>query len=177
MLIISMSASVDGYIADRDGDFNWGAPSDELFRFHLDGVRELNGYLLGRRLYEDMRVWETDASLAARSDDHAAFAATWAALPKVVFSRTLERVEGNARLATGSVADELATLTGDVQIGGATLAADAIRLGLVDEFRLFRHPVVVGDGKPYFPRDVRLELTLAETRAFPSGVTLERYTR
>src|SRR3954469_1771167 len=129
MLIYSMSVSVDGFIADREGGFEWGAPSEEQFAFHLAEVRELGGYLLGRRLYETMRVWETDPSLRG-SELGAAFADVWCALPKVVFSRTLDRVQGNARLAEGSLADEVAAALdaggGDVSVGGASLAAAAI---------------------------------------------------
>src|SRR3954464_348299 len=102
MLIYSMSVSVDGFIADREGAFGWGAPSEEQFRFHLAQVRELGGYLCGRRLYEAMLGGETDPSM--RDDElRAAFADVWCALPKVVFSRTLEGVQGNARLAKESV--------------------------------------------------------------------------
>ena len=179
MLIYSMSVSVDGYIADREGAFDWGAPSDELFRFHLARVRELGGYLLGRGLYETMLVWETDPSLREGKDE-AEFADVWGALPKVVFSRTLESVQGNARLAEASLAEEVAaTLEAtdkDVEIGGAGLAAQAIELGLVDELRLFRYPVVVGGGTPFLPPvtdDIPLELI--ETRTFGSRVIYERY--
>jgi dihydrofolate reductase len=138
MLIYSMSASVDGFIADREGAFGWTAPSEELFRFHLAHVRELGGYLCGRRLYETMLVWETDPSLRD-SELGAAFADVWCAIPKVVFSRTLDSVQGNARLAEASVAEEAAAALDatdkDVSIGGAGLAAAAIELGLVDELR------------------------------------------
>src|SRR4051794_14638914 len=102
-----MTVSVDGFITDRDGGIGWSEPSEDLFGFHLAEVRALGGYLLGRRLYETMLVWETDPSM--RSDDHrAAFADAWCALPKVVFSRTLDRVQGNALLAGASVAEEVA---------------------------------------------------------------------
>src|SRR5215210_8958998 len=107
MLIYSMGVSVDGFIADREGAFGWTVPSDELFRFHTAQVRELGGYLLGRRLYETMLVWETDPSLR-ETEPGAAFADVWCAIPKVVFSRTLAGVRGNARLAEGSVAEEVA---------------------------------------------------------------------
>src|SRR3954471_8987599 len=100
-----MSASVDGYIADRNGAFGWGAPSDELFAFHLARVRELGAHLCGRRLYETMLPWETDPSLRD-TELGAEFADVWSALPKVVFSRTLDSVQGNARLAGSSVAEE-----------------------------------------------------------------------
>ena len=102
-----MSVSVDGFIADRDGAFGWGVPSDELFRFHLDQVRGLGSCLLGRKLYETMLVWETDPSLRDNEDTDA-FADVWSALPKVVFSRTLDRVQGNARLAEAPLAEEVA---------------------------------------------------------------------
>ncbi len=98
-----MSVSVDGFISDREGDFDWGAPTDELFAFHLEEVSKLRGALLGRRLYEAMLVWETDPAM--RHDElRTAFADVWSALPKVVFSRTLDRVEGNARLALAPLA-------------------------------------------------------------------------
>lgn len=181
MLIYSMGVSVDGFIADRDGEFGWGVPSDELFRFHLARVGGLGGYLLGRRLYETMLGWETDPS--PRDDEAgAAFADVWRALPKVVFSRTLDGVRGNARLAEGSVAEEITAALGapdeDVEIGGAGLAAQAFELGLVDELRVFRHPVVVGGGTPLLPpvtEDIRLDLI--ETRTFNSRVIYERYRR
>ena len=97
-LIYSMGVSVDGFIADREGKFAWTVPSDEIFRFHLTEVGKLGGYLLGRKLYQDMLVWETDPSLRD-TEDHSACAEVWCALPKVVFSRTLDSVQGNARLA------------------------------------------------------------------------------
>jgi dihydrofolate reductase len=181
MLIYSMSVSVDGFIADRDGGFDWTAPDDELFRFHLAEVGGLGAYLLGRRLYETMLVWETDPSL--RSDeDREAFADAWQALPKVVFSRTLDRVEGNARLAEASVAEEvaaaLAATDKPVSIGGAALAAEAIELGLVDELRAFRCPVAVGGGTPFLPPVAdQIALDLVETQAFASHVIYERYRR
>ena len=180
MLIYSMSVSVDGFINDREGGFEW-APSEEQFEFHLEQVRELGGYLLGRRLYETMLVWETDPSL--RADElRDAFADVWCALPKVVFSRTLDSVQGNARLAEAPVAEEAAAALDatdkDVSIGGADLAAAAIELGLVDELRMFRYPIVVGGGTPFLPpvtEDVPLDLI--ETRTFGSRVIYERYRR
>jgi dihydrofolate reductase len=181
VLIYSMSVSVDGFIADRDGAIGWAAPSDELFRFHLAQVRELGGYLLGRRLYETMLVWETDSSLRD-NEARAAFADVWCAIPKIVFSRTLDSVQGNARLAETSVAEEAAAALNatdkDVSIGGAGLAASAIQLGLVDELRMFRYPVVIGGGTPFLPpvtEDVSLDLI--ETRTFGSRVIYERYRR
>ena len=181
MLIYSMGVSVDGFIADREGAFGWTAPSEELFRFHTALVSELGGYLCGRRLYETMLVWETDPSL--REDElGAAFADVWCAIPKVVFSRTLDSVQGNARLAEASLAEEVAAALDatdkDVEVGGAGLGAQAIELGLVDELRMFRNPIVVGGGTPFLPpvtADIALELI--ETRTFSSRVIYERYGR
>ena len=181
MLIYSMNVSVDGFIADREGAFAWTPPSEEQFRFHLAQTRDLGGYLLGRRLYETMLPWETDPSMRD-NELGAAFADVWCALPKVVFSRTLDSVQGNARLAEASVAEEAAAALDatdkDVSIGGAGLAAAAIELGLVDELRMFRHPVVVGGGTPFLPpvtEEVRLDLV--ESRTFGSRVIYERYAR
>ena len=176
-----MGVTVDGYIADRDGAFGWTAPSDELFAFHLARVRELGAHLCGRRLYETMLPWETDPSLSD-TELGAEFAEAWTALPKVVFSRTLDSVQGNARLADSSVTDEvaltLASTDKDIEIGGATLAAAAIELGLVDELRIFRIPIVVGGGTPYLPAATEdIPLDLIETRTFDSRVIYERYRR
>jgi dihydrofolate reductase len=181
MLNYSMRVSVDGLIPDREGGFGWSVPSEELFGFHLAQVSELGGYLLGRRLYETMLVWETDRSLRD-SELGAAFADVWCAIPKVVFSRTLDSVQGNARLAVASVAEEvaaaLAATDKDVSIGGAGLAAAAIELGLVEELRIFRYPVVVGGGTPFLPPVTEgVSLDLVETRTFGSRVIYEHYGR
>lgn len=181
MLIVSMGVSVDGFIKDREGRFDWSAPDEEQFRFHLEQVSELGVCLLGRGLYETMLVWETDPSL--RADElQAEFADVWSAIPKVVFSRTLERVEGNARLAEGTVAEEvaaaLAATEKDVEIGGAGLAGQAVEQGLVDELRIFRYPVIVGGGTPLLPPVTEpVPLELIETRTFSSSVIFERYAR
>ncbi|MBS1676043.1 MAG: dihydrofolate reductase family protein [Actinobacteria bacterium] len=180
-LIYSMSVSVDGYIADREGGFAWTPPDEELFRFHLDRVQGLGAYLCGRRLYETMLVWETDPSLRD-GEDRNTFADVWCALPKVVFSRTLAEVQGNARIAQGSVAEEVAaaldTTGKDVEIGGAGLAATAVEQGLVDELRMFRHPVIVGGGTPFLPPVTEtVPVELIETRRFGGGVIYERYGR
>jgi dihydrofolate reductase len=181
MLIYSMSVSVDGFIADREGAFGWSVPDEEQFRFHLERTRELGSILCGRRLYETMLVWETDPSLRV-GELHATFADVWCALPKVVFSRKLEGVQGNARLAEASLAEEAAAALDatdkDVEIGGAGLAAAAIQLGLVDELRVFRNPVVVGGGTPFLPPVTEaVPLELIETRTFGSRVIYERYRR
>src|SRR3954451_1196514 len=178
MLIYSMGVSVEGFISEREGAFAWGNPTEEQFAFHLAQTRELGGFVCGRRLYETMLVWETDPSLRA-NELRAAFADVWCALPKVVFSRTLDSVQGNARLARASLADEVAAALDatdkDVQVGGADLAAQAIELGLVDELRIFRNPVVVGGGTPFLPAVTDdIALALIETRTFGSRVLFER---
>lgn len=182
MLIFSMSVSIDGYVTDRDGGIDWSdPPSDELFGFHLERVRGLGAHLCGRRLFQTMLPWETDPAMRS-TPLQAEFADVWAALPKTVFSRTLTHVGGRARLATGSVADEVASTLAatdrDVEIGGAQLAAQALRLGLVDELRVFRVPVVLGGGTPYLPAlaaPARFELV--ESRVFDGSVVHERYRR
>ncbi|TML46917.1 MAG: dihydrofolate reductase [Actinobacteria bacterium] len=181
MLIYSMSVSVDGFIADRKGAFGWTTPNEEQFRFHTTLISELGGYLCGRRLYETMLPWETDPSLR-ENELGAAFADVWCAIPRVVFSHTLDSVQGTARLAEASLAEEIAAALDatdkDVSIGGAGLAAQAIELGLVDELRMFRNPVVVGGGTPFLPPvtdDIALDLI--ETRTFGSRVIYERYGR
>lgn len=179
-VIYEMGVSADGYIAGPDGNFDWSAPDEELHRFHNEQARGLAGHLLGRRLYETMVFWETagdDPSEVMRD-----FARIWQALPKVVFSRTLDAVEGtNTTLARGDLRSELAALQdevqGDVAVGGAGLAAEAARLDLIDEYRLFVSPVAVGGGIPFFPRDHRLDLELVETRTFSSRVVYLRYRR
>jgi dihydrofolate reductase len=181
MLIFSMGVSVDGFINDREGAFDWGGPDEEEFRFHLERVGGLGAHLCGRKLYEIMLPWETDPSMRD-TELQAAFADVWSALPKVVFSRTLDKVEGNARLAKGSVAEEIAAALDatdkNIEIGGAGLAAAAIELDLVDELRIFRHPIVVGGGTPYLPPVTEeLRFDLVETRTFGSRVIYERYRR
>ncbi|MEU1971309.1 dihydrofolate reductase family protein [Microbacterium sp. NPDC019599] len=181
MLMVSMGVSIDGFITDRDGGFAWGPPSDEQFDFHLEQVSGLGGLLLGRRLYETMLPWETDPAMRS-SDTYAAFADVWTALPKVVFSRTLDRVERNARLADAPLEEEIARMLAatdrDVEIGGPTLAAPAIEQGLVDEFHLFRQPVLVGGGTRLLP-PVRetIQLELLATRTFGDRVVYEHYRR
>jgi dihydrofolate reductase len=172
----SMGVSADGFIAGPRGEIDWTAPDDELHRFHNAETRELSAHLCGRRLYEAMLYWEgaeasSDADATIRE-----FAAIWQALPKIVFSRTLTAVEGNARLAEGSVADELARLDGTVSVGGAGLAASCV--DQIDEVRLFVNPVVLGAGTPYFPPlEQRIPLALEETRTFGSRVVYLRFQR
>ncbi|MFD7897210.1 dihydrofolate reductase family protein [Streptomyces sp. NPDC059743] len=177
----SMNVSLDGYIVGPDGGFDWTPPDEEVYRFVTDEVREAGVYLLGRRLYETMLYWETadqDPSLDATRLE---FAAIWKRLPKVVFSTTLSAVQGNARLASGGLAEEIERLRaepgdGDIAIGGATLAAEVAALGLIDEYRARVHPVLVGGGIPFFPQhERRVDLELVETRTFKSKIVYLGY--
>jgi dihydrofolate reductase len=177
-----MGVSLDGFIAGPGGDFDWAAPDDELHRFHNEQTRELGAHFVGRRLYETMVYWETADRDPSAGEIVVEFARIWQALPKIVFSTTLERVEGNARLATEGVTEEVAKLKEqpgkDLAVGGAGLAATFTELGLIDEYRLFVSPVVVGGGTPYFPPvDERIDLELLETRTFGSRVVYVRYRR
>lgn len=180
LVTYSLAVSLDGYVVGPDGRFDWAAPDLELFRFATDEVRDLGVHLMGRRLYETMRYWET-ADPAGFDDDERAFADAWNPLPKVVFSSALTAVEGSARLAAQDVATEISTLRsqpgeGSIGIGGATLAAHASALGLIDEYRIRVLPVLVGGGLSYFARDERrVDLELVETRTFGSGVVFLRY--
>jgi len=177
----SMSASLDGYIVGPDGRFDWTAPDEEVFRFWIDDIRGVSVHLLGRRLYETMLYWETAAQDPSLDDAQLEWVALWNPLPKVVFSTTLSAVQGNARLASGGLAEEIERLRaepgeGEIAIGGATLAAEAAALGLIDEYRLMVHPVLVGGGTPYFSRDERrVDLELIETRTFSSKFVYLRY--
>jgi dihydrofolate reductase len=181
-LIYSMGVSLDGFIAGPGGEIDWSAPDEELHRFHNEQTRELGAQLCGRRLYEEMVYWETADENPSATDVELEFARIWQELPKIVFSMTLEQVEGHARLATDGLAEEVAKLKAqpgkDLAIGGAGLAASAIALGLVDEYRRFVSPVVLGGGTPYFPPlQERIDLELVETRTFGSRVVYVRYRR
>jgi dihydrofolate reductase len=181
-VIYSLGVSLDGFIAGPGGEIDWSAPDEELHRFHNEQTRELGAELCGRRLYEVMLVWETLDESSSAGETELAFARLWQGLPKIVFSTTLEKVDGNATLATDDVAEEVANLKAqpgkDIAVGGAGLASSLIKLDLVDEYRLFISPVVLGGGTPYFPPlDDRINLELVETRTFGSRVVYVRYRR
>jgi dihydrofolate reductase len=177
----SMSVSLDGYIVGPDGGFDWTAPDAEVFRFAIDEIREVGVYLMGRRLYETMLYWETADQDPSLDDAMLEWSALWKPLPKVVFSRTLSAVRGQARLASGGLAQEIERLRsepgeGAIAIGGATLAAEAAALGLIDEYRARVYPVLVGGGIPFFPRsERRVELERAEARPLGPRVVYLRY--
>lgn len=176
----SMSSSLDGYIVGPDGTFDWGLTA-EVFRFWIDEIRAVGVHLMGRRLYETMLYWETADQDPSLGDAELEWAALWKPLPKVVFSNTLSAVQGNARLASGGVAEEIERLRaepgeGEIAIGGATLAAEVAALGLIDEYRVMVYPVLVGGGIRFFPQNERrVDLELVETRTFSSRVVYLRY--
>jgi len=181
-VIHSMGVSLDGFIADRDGQLDWGVPDEELMRFHIEQTREIGAQACGRGLYQAMLYWETPEQ-AGWDPLEREFAVMWRAIPKVVFSTTLTSVQGNARLAEGDVAGEIAKLKAEpdervVSVGGAGFAARLIELDLIDEYRLFVSPVLLGGGTPFFPPlPKRIALELIETRTFGSRVVYSRYRR
>jgi dihydrofolate reductase len=183
-LFYSMGLSLDGFITDRDGTIAFTAPDEELHRFHNELGRETGVHLYGRRLWETMAVWETYDQEPGTDAVMREWAELWRALPKVVFSRTLESVSGsNVRLVTGDAAEEVARLKAEpgepLSVGGAGLASSLIAAGLVDEYRLFVYPVILGGGgTPFFPLlEAQVDLELVETRTFAMGVVYLRYVR
>jgi dihydrofolate reductase len=178
-LIYSMQVSLDGFIAGPDGEIAVPAPDEELHRFHNEQAHELGTHLLGRRMYEVMSYWDTAAETnPSASDYELEFAQIWKDLPKFVFSTTLDKVGPNARLVSDDAVEEVVKLKEqpgkDLAVGGAGLASSL--LDLIDEYRLFVTPVVVGGGTPFFPgQGERLELELVETRAFGGQAVYVRY--
>jgi dihydrofolate reductase len=177
-----MGVSLDGYIVGPDGTFDWTGPDEEVFRFWIDEIRGVGVHLMGRRLYETMLYWETADEDRTLDEAELEWAGLWKPLPKVVFSRTLSTVEGNARLASDGLAEEIERLRaepgeeGEIAIGGATLAAEAAALDLIDEYRVMVYPVLVGGGIPFFPHlQRRVDLELVETRTFGSRVVYLHY--
>jgi dihydrofolate reductase len=180
-LIYLMNVSVDGFIETPDHSLDWSVVDDELHAWFNDQTRELAATLYGRRLYEVMAAhWPTGESNPASTETEREFARIWNAMPKVVFSSSLTSVEWNSRLVRGDPADELARLRtefdGDMGVAGPTLASGFIRRGLVDEYRMVVHPVILGAGTPYLPPlDEPIRLRLTETKTFASGVTYLGY--
>lgn len=177
----SMGVSLDGFVVGPDGGFDWTTPSPEVFNHFLDELRGTDVQIMGRRLYETMLYWETAEQGHELDEAELEWAALWKALPKVVFSTTLTSVQGNARLATGTLTEEIERLRaepgeGAIAIGGADLAARAAAADLVDEYRPVVHPVLIGGGRPYFANDERrVGLELVETWSFDSGAVHLRY--
>jgi dihydrofolate reductase len=179
-LIYLTNVSLDGYIEDEHGSFDWTEPDDEVFAFITDLVRPVSTYVYGRRLYETMAVWETDPALAAGSELSADFARVWQAADKVVYSSTLEAAAtANTRLERGFDAESLRALkaeaAGDLTIGGANLATHAFAAGLVDECHLLIRPVLVGGGKPGLPSGIRADLELLDARQLGNSVVYLRH--
>ncbi|MEO3748722.1 dihydrofolate reductase family protein [Plantactinospora sp. B5E13] len=179
-LIYVTNVSLDGYIEDERGVFAWFPPDDEVFAFTTDLLRSVGTLLYGRRLYESMAVWETDAALAARSELMADFANAWQAADKVVYSTSLATVSTadtrlERRFDPTAVRELKAAASSDLTVGGANLATQAFQAGLVDECQLFVWPVVVGGGKPGLPNGMRADLELLDERRFRNGVVHLRY--
>ena len=180
-LSYGMSVSLDGYIAAPGDDLGWSVPSDELFQMWSDRVDGTELALYGRRLWEAMSShWPTADQQPDATPQHKEFSRRWRDMPKVVFSSTLSEVDWNARLVTGDAVAETTRLKaedgGPMDVAGATLAAAAMRAGLVDEYTVVTHPVLIGGGAPFFTAlDSWVNLNLVETRTFPGGVVLNRY--
>ncbi|OXM54245.1 dihydrofolate reductase family protein [Amycolatopsis alba] len=181
-LIYGMNLSLDGYIAATDGDIGWGASSDELFQWWLEREQAIDLFLYGRRLWETMSShWPTGDQRPGATTAEIEFARNWRETPKVVFSsRTIDKADWDTRVVTGDAIAEITRLKaedgGPMRVGGATLAGAAMRAGLVDEYEVVTHPVLVGSGTPFFTTlDSRANLNLVETRTFPGGVVLTRY--
>jgi dihydrofolate reductase len=179
-LIYSAITSLDGYIADEDGNFDWAAPDEEVHSFVNDLERPVGTYLYGRRMYEVMAPWETAHTFADQRPVMQDFAQIWQAADKIVYSKTLETVS-SARTRIEPDFDPEAVrqiktqAERDITVGGPELAAQAIKAGLVDEFHLFFVPIVVGGGNQALPDHVRLKLELLDERRFGSGVVHLRY--
>jgi dihydrofolate reductase len=179
-LIYVSNVSLDGFIEDERGRFDFTTPGDDGFAFVTDLVRPLGTHLYGRRLYETMAVWETDPTLATQSEAMADFARVWQGADKVVYSTTLDAVPtARTRLERHFDPDAVRVMkaegSADAMVGGADLAARAFRAGLVDECHLFVAPVVLGNGKPGLPRGVRADLELLDERRFENGVVYVRH--
>jgi dihydrofolate reductase len=180
-LTYGMNVSLDGYIADKNGDIGWSNPDAELHQYWNDQVRDTAMSLYGRKLYELMSAhWPTADEAPDVSPVEAEYARMWRAMPKVVFSQTLDSVGWNSRLERGDVVDVATKLKaesdGVIDVAGATLAAPLVRAGLVDEFHMVLTPAAVGGGTPFFPAlDAWVTLELVENRTFPSGAVLLRY--
>jgi dihydrofolate reductase len=180
-LIYSLNVSLDGYVETPDHGLEWAVIDEEVHTWFNDQLRGVDASLYGRRLYQLMTAyWPTAESDPSATPAMREFARIWNEKPKIVFSETLERVEGNSRLVRGDIGEELrrlrAEFPGDLDIGGPTLASAFIRRGLVDEYRMLVHPVILGSGTPFFPDLERpIGLRLIKTRTFASGVVYLGY--
>lgn len=179
-LIYVSNVSLDGFIEDEHGSFEWTEPDNEQFAFVTDLIRPVGTYIYGRRLYETMAVWETEPALAAQSELTAVFAHVWQAAEKIVYSTTLDAVSTDkSRLERDFDPDSIRKMkmatSRDLMVGGANIAAHAFSAGLIDECHLFIGPVVVGRGKPSLPSELRATLELLDERRFDNGVVYVRH--
>jgi dihydrofolate reductase len=178
-LIYSAITSLDGYVADESGNFDWAAPSEDVHRFVNDLERSVGTYLYGRRMYEVMRAWETADTLPEQTPATRDFAEIWQAADKIVYSRTLDAAStARTRIDRNFDPDEVRQLKdspSDLSVGGPDLAGQALKAGLVDELQLFITSIVVGGGRQALPDGLRLELELLEERPFESGVVYLHY--
>ena len=179
-LIYSAITSLDGYVADEDGSFEWSAPDQEVHAFVNDLERRIGTYLYGRRMYEVMVYWETAPTLPDTPRVERDYAQIWQAADKIVYSRTLQTVSSaRTRVARdfdpAAVRQLIGSAPHDISVGGPELAAEAIKAGLVDECHLFVNPVVVGGGNPALPSNVRLDLDLLDEHRFGNGVVHLHY--
>jgi dihydrofolate reductase len=179
-LIYSAIGSADGYVEDAAGNFGWAAPDEELLRFVSDLERPVGTYLYGRRMYETMRYWETAHARPGQPPSNLEFGGIWRAADKIVFSATLQsastaRTRIERDFEPGMIRQLKSAAEHDLTVGGADLAGQAIRAGLVDELQLFLVPVIVGGGKRALPSAARLDLELLETRRFAGGAVYLRY--
>jgi len=179
-LIYSAITSLDGYVADEEGNFDWAEPDDEVHAFVNDLERPIGTYLYGRRMYEVMRYWETAHTVADQPSTVRDYAELWRAADKVVYSKTLqEATTARTRIERDfdpqAIREMKATADRDLSVGGPGLAARAIEAGLVDEFLRFVAPIVVGGGTRWLPEGVRIELELGDERRFGGGVVFLRY--
>jgi dihydrofolate reductase len=179
-LIYSVIASADGYVEDAAGTFDWAAPSEDLLSFINDLERPVGTYLYGRRMYQTMRYWETAGTVPDQSPSFREFTSIWQSAEKIVFSKTMEsapsartRIERN--FDPDAVRQLKSTTERDMTVGGADLAGQAIKAGLVDELQLILVPVIVGAGKQALPAGVRSDLELLNTRQFACGAVYLRY--
>jgi dihydrofolate reductase len=179
-LIYSAITSLDGYIADEDGNFDWAEPGDEVHAFVNDLQRPIGTYLYGRRMYEVMVYWETAHTLPDQSPVEQDYTEIWRAADKVVYSRALKKVSSaKTRIERDfdpeTVRQMKASESRDITVAGPNLAAQAIKAGLVDEYHLFVAPIVVGGGNQALPNDVRVTLELLDERRFGNGIVYLRY--
>jgi dihydrofolate reductase len=179
-MIYIANTSLDGYTEDREGNFDWSEPDEDVFRLITDLIRPTGTHLYGRRMYETMLVWETEPGLAAESPLRRDFAETWQAADKLVYSRTLQAVSTRRTQIVRDFDPEATrqlkeAVEQDILIGGPELAAQAFRAGLIDECHLFIAPISLGGGKPALPANLRLELELLEERRFGKGAVYLRH--